>query len=118
MGGIGMLENISTEELRKELDKRMAANSKTKKRYEITGEWSGYNSSQRRIVHRECTTNKAFVEKIKELGRIYYTDGTSLVLRVRELAYRERKQKDIKTYSSLIGKCIAQGTNRVAELKE
>jgi len=112
-----MLEKISTADLKKELDKRMAETSKVKKRYEITGEWSGYNSSQRRIAHREYTTNKAFVDKVNALGSIEYTDGTSLRLSTRQLVYKEKKQKEIKSYSDLIRKCVTQDEHQVAQLK-
>lgn len=112
-----LLKDISTEELKKELDRRMAEISKAKKRFEITGEWSGYTSSQRKIVHREYTTDKDFAKKVEDLGSICYTDGTYLDLKVRQLAYKERKQEEKKTYSDLIRKCVSQNTNRVAELK-
>jgi hypothetical protein len=108
------LTEIPTSELKKEIAKRQGAKSVW---YEITGEWSGYRSSQSRIVHREYTKNKAFAEKVRELRSIRYTDGTFLDLDVRQMEYRERKQKEIPGYTSLIRDCIAKGVNSVEELQ-
>ena len=86
------------------------------KRYEINGEWDGYYSHQRRIVHREYTTNKDFAAKVEKLGFIQYTDNTTLRLTVREMEKGERKQKELRTYTQLIIKCTAQDENYVANL--
>lgn len=87
-----------------------------KPRYEITGEWSGYRSSQRRVVHREYTTNKEFADKVKQLGFIRFTDGTTLDLTVREMKKGERRQSEILAYWELIRECIAKGKRSVSEL--
>lgn len=87
-----------------------------KPRYEITGEWSGYRSSQRRIAHREYTRNKEFAEKVKELGFIRFTDGTMLYLTVREMGKGERKQPEKPAFRALIRECIEKRKRSVADL--
>jgi hypothetical protein len=69
-------------------------------KYVLEGEWSGYTSAQRQIVHREVITGKR-VTRLKALHGIRYTDGTMLYLHVREAKPREAVQpKD--GYGSLI----------------
>lgn len=85
-------------------------------RFEVVGMWSGYTASQSRIVHREYIKDKKLAEAINSLGRIYYTDGTALVLSVRQMKYRERKQKDILGYKRLIRDCIRKNTCNVEDL--
>lgn len=80
----------------------------------IEGTWTGYTSSQRRVVHREHTRSESRIEAVRKLGSIAYTDGTRLLLHVSE--GKRGKPKD--GYGSLIRDCIAQGVNTVAELKE
>ena len=108
-----MLENISTEELKKELYKRNAEKSKAKPRYEITGEWSGNDNGKPRIVYREYTTDKKFVEDITKLGYIRYSDGTFLNLDSRQMEYGERKKSNMLNYASTVRKCILKGSNNV-----
>lgn len=85
-------------------------------RYEITGEWSGYHSHQRRVCHREYTTDKEFADKVRDLGFIRYTDGTTLDIRMRQLRKGERRQPEVRGYSSLIRDCVKHDTNSVADL--
>lgn len=82
--------------------------------YTIEGEWSGYNSGQRRVVHREHTSSKKFAGEVNCLGCIVYTDGTRLELTVSQ----GKHGKPMDGYRSLIRKCLAQGTQYVAELKQ
>ena len=83
----------------------------------IEGTWSGYKSSQSRIVHREYTKSKARAEGVAKLGAIYYTDGTALYLRV--AVHRGRKAAPpIAGYSGLIDDCLRHGVNRVDALQE
>jgi hypothetical protein len=110
------LSEISTKELKEELEKRKVLKP-TKSRYEITGEWSGYRSGQQRIVHREYTADKKYVDKIKNLGFICYTDGTTLNLKIRTMKTGERKQNTIDSYSRLIRDCIDANTNNVVDLR-
>lgn len=107
------LTEVSTNELKKELANRRNTKSPW---FEITGEWSGYRSSQRRMVHREYTKDKVFAQKIEEMRSILYTDGTSLDLNVRQMDYRERKQKEINGYTSLIRDCVRESVSCVSDL--
>ena len=80
--------------------------------FTIEGEWAGYRSSQRRVVHREHTRSKKRAEEIRGLGRIRYSDNTVLVLRV-----LDGKQGDpIDGYRSLIADCLLHGVNAVDDL--
>lgn len=80
-------------------------------RFVIEGEWTGYNSSQQRIVHRQIVTEKV-AQSAKDLRCIVYTDGTSLIVRTRQLAPRE-KVSEINSYGSLIQSAIKRGGSRV-----
>lgn len=86
-------------------------------RYVLEGEWSGYRSSQQRVVHREVITAKR-AERLKNLSSIKYTDGTCLYIKVREAKYRE-KVTPILGYTSLIAKAERTGKSYVTveELK-
>jgi hypothetical protein len=70
-------------------------------RFVIEGTWTGYTSAQQRVCHREVTTDKKLVDRLLQLHKIVYTDGTSLLIHVRPTAPRERI-KEILGYSSLI----------------
>lgn len=85
-------------------------------RYVLEGEWSGYHSGQRRVVH--CTVIPKYIaDQIKEqqLHYISYTDGTSLDLSVREAKPRERIT-EIHGYDSLIRDCLHYKVSSVSEL--
>lgn len=88
-----------------------------KRRYVIEGEWSGYRSSQQRIVHR--TVHSGSFKKLREWAEknfaIHFTDGTSLYLTVRDAKPRERVQV-INGYGGLIADCAMYGVNSVAAL--
>lgn len=77
------------------------------KRFVIEGEWSGYRSSQQRVVHRQAYPGgrKKFREWAEKVGGIRYTDGTMLYLIVRDCKPRERV-KEIRGYTSLIEDCF------------
>jgi hypothetical protein len=76
-------------------------------RYILEGEWSGYTSSQQRIVHRE-TIGRARFERLKALHKIVYTDGTALYVTVREAQPGERVMvRD--SYGALIREAEASG---------
>ena len=86
-------------------------------RFIIEGEWSGYHSGQRRIVHRTVhpsSRNKlrAWAEKTRG---ILYTDGTMLYLTVRDCKPRERV-KEILGYVKLIDDCFFYSVDSVASL--
>jgi hypothetical protein len=80
-------------------------------RYVVEGEWTGYTSTQRRVVHREVVDAKRG-ERLKRLYAIVYTDGTSLLIRVREAKPREKIER-IDGYGSLIREAEAKGGSRV-----
>lgn len=86
-------------------------------RFIIEGEWSGYRSSQQRIVHR--TVHAPAYKKLREWAErthaITYTDGTSLFIRVRDCKPRERV-KEIHGYDSLIRDCAFHNVDSVAAL--
>ncbi len=65
------------------------------KRYVLEGTWSGYNSGQRRLVHRQV------FRKPVNLTCIRYTDGTTLDITVRS-AKKSERVKEIHGYTSLI----------------
>lgn len=86
-------------------------------RYVLEGEWTGYTSAQRRVVHREVVSEKR-AERLKNLHAIQYTDGTCLNLYLREAKPRE-KVAPINAYGSLIREAEATGKDfvRVADLR-
>lgn len=73
-------------------------------RYLLEGEWSGYVSSQRKVVQREVITRK-FMEMMGSHRSITYTDGTSLILSIRPCKPGERVS-EINQYGSLIRDCV------------
>lgn len=75
-------------------------------RYVLEGEWTGYVSSQRRVVHREVVTLPKRIDRLRTLHSIRYTDGTCLILHLREALPREHVQ-EIQSYGSLIRECEA-----------
>ncbi len=83
-------------------------------RWVIEGTWTGYTSGQRRVVHCEVVTERK-AKAAAALGYIRYTDGTGLVLSVREARPRERVEQ-VRSYSSLIDQCIRAGHGDVARL--
>lgn len=85
--------------------------------YMLEGEWSGYTSGQRRVVHREylkLTGNRAFIPWLQKTCAIYFTDGTALQLSIREVD--RKKETLINGYSSLIRDCFYENVNSVAAL--
>jgi hypothetical protein len=84
-------------------------------RWVVEGYWSGYTSSQRRVVHRDVVS-KRMADRLREMSCIEYTDGTRLDLFVFRAKPRERVAK-INGYGKLIGDCLTLGTNRVSELE-
>ena len=87
------------------------------KRFVIEGEWSGYQSSQQRVVHRTVhagreTSLRAWAEKTHG---ILYTDGTMLYITVRDCKPRERVQEK-HGYDSLIRDCVRHNVASVAAL--
>lgn len=85
-------------------------------RYVLEGEWTGYTSSQQRVVHREVVSAKK-AGSLRHLHKIIYTDGTSLLINVREAKPRE-VIKPMHQYDDLIRDAIKHGGNvvRVADI--
>lgn len=79
-------------------------------RYILEGEWTGYTSAQRHIVHREVMTE--WRASKFACRAIVYTDGTSLILHLRKAEPRERVQA-INGYGSLIRDAEKHGGSRV-----
>ena len=69
-------------------------------RYVLEGTWTGYVSRQSRVVHREVIS-KDRAERLKDLHKIVYTDGTALLISIREAKYRERVDEDF-SYRELV----------------
>ena len=89
----------------------------TKARFEITGEWLGYRSSQDHVVHREFTKDRTYVAAVEAIGgSITFTDGTRLILAVRKMDYREVARPPILGYSDLIRDCISYKVSSVDAL--
>lgn len=87
-------------------------------RYIIEGEWIGYRSSQDRIVHRQVypAARKSLRAWAEKTHCIRYSDGTSLVLSVRDCKPRERVQ-EIRGYTKLIDDCAYHDVNSVDALQ-
>lgn len=87
-------------------------------RFLVEGEWTGYHSGQRRVVHR-TVHDRAFDNKfhswIKDVPAITYTDGTQLLLRVRDLELYERVT-EIRGYDKLLRDCFKHNVTRVMDL--
>lgn len=70
-------------------------------RFIVEGEWSGYVSSQRRVVHRTVhTLHRAAFEKIHDLR---FTDGTALYITVRDAKFREKVEVKDQYSTALMG---------------
>jgi hypothetical protein len=76
-------------------------------RFVLEGTWTGYVSSQSRVCHREVVSSRR-IKRLKELHKIVYTDGTSLLIHVREAAPREKVRQNLQ-YTSLIREAEAKG---------
>ncbi len=86
-------------------------------RFVIEGEWSGYRSSQARVVHRQVypASHKRLRAWVEKTHAITYSDGTTLLLSVRDCQPRERV-KEIKGYTSLIADCAYYDVHLVDDL--
>ncbi|AOI92082.1 hypothetical protein [Burkholderia pseudomultivorans] len=88
-------------------------------RYVIEGTWAGYRSSQDRVVHRSVHDGaekklRAWAERTFSIA---YTDGTRLILSVRDCKPRERI--DVRAgYMKLIRDCAFHDVDTVDALVE
>lgn len=78
-------------------------------RYVVEGKWSGYVARQCRVVHREVVSARR-ADALRKLHKIIYTDGTSLLVTVREAAYRE-KVTEMHQYDDLLREAERKGQN-------
>lgn len=69
-------------------------------KFVLEGEWSGYTSAQRHIVHREIVDSKR-ADRLRRIHKIPFSDGTWLLLSIRAAAPRE-KVAEVLGYRSLI----------------
>lgn len=69
--------------------------------YILEGTWTGYTSAQTRIVHREVISDPKRIANLKTLHEIVYTDGTALLLHLREEPQGDPVKK-MDGYGSLI----------------
>lgn len=70
------------------------------KQYILEGEWTGYTSAQRRVVHCEVI-NQTYYNKLAILHAIVYSDGTSLLISARKKLPRQKVIEKL-AYKSLI----------------
>lgn len=85
-------------------------------KYIIEGEWTGYHSGQRRVVHRTVHTDPKLRAWAEKTYAITYTDGTQLILIVRDVTPRE-KVEEKHGYDSLIRDCFQQHVTSVSALQ-
>lgn len=78
-------------------------------RHVLEGEWTGYTSAQRQVVHREIIS--AARAKSLKVRAIVYTDGTSLLLRIRPAEPRETITEK-HGYTSLIRDAELHGAGK------
>lgn len=88
-------------------------------RFIIEGTWSGYRSSQQRVCHRTVHkgSEKNFRAWAEKTYSISYTDGTCLILSVRDCLPRERV-KPINGYTQLIKDCYYSNVDSVSQLMD
>lgn len=87
-------------------------------RFVLEGTWTGYTSAQSRVCHSEVIAAKR-AERLRKLHKIVYTDGTSLLINVREAEYREKVVTNHQ-YNDLIRSAERHGGSvvKVVELND
>ncbi len=78
------------------------------KRFVLEAEWSGYRSSQRKVVHREVLSHRR--DKFEAIKSLRFTDGTLLEVFVRDAKPRERVTP-ILGYRSLLHDAATKGAS-------
>ena len=86
-----------------------------KQTYMIEGEWTGYRSSQQRVVHRHYCNREKVVAFVQKTYGIRYTDGTMLLLSATPCTGRKRLPV-INSYNSLIEDCVHYDVSSVDDL--
>lgn len=94
--------------------------------YQITGSWSGPANPAGdwvRLQHVEYVRSRgkdepSFVQSVRELGSIIFTDGTALHLEVADVTgiHRNHRPPEKRGYDRLIRECVRHGVSRVADL--
>jgi hypothetical protein len=69
-------------------------------RYIIEGTWRGYRSSQDHVCHREiyktnCKDSVRFIQALRKIHSLSFSDGTALILRVREAKPCEKVEQKL-----------------------
>lgn len=95
-----------------------ASLAKIARRFVIEGTWTGYRSSQERVVYRSVhtRTERKLLEWARKTYGIRYTDGTMLLIRVRNAEHLERVKELKGGYGKLIQECVHYGVSSVQEL--
>ena len=87
-------------------------------RYIIEGEWRGYRSSQDHVCHREVYKSgrkvSLFIETLRRMHSIPFSDGTALIVTVHEAKPRE-KVKEIHGYTDFIRKAVYAEMDKVSK---
>ena len=81
--------------------------------YLIVGEWSGYNSKQRKDVHIDISSKEQYT-KNEYVGVIEYGDNTTLTVTIRKHTLESIFKNNIRrqdSYTSLIQQLISSGSN-------
>lgn len=86
-------------------------------RYVIEGEWSGYIRSQQHVAHRKVypASRRLLRAWVEKTHGIRFTDGTMLLLSVRDCKPRERIEEK-NGYGSLIDDCAYYDATSVDDL--
>lgn len=88
-------------------------------RYIIEGTWRGYRSSQDHVCHREIYKSNRidggdFIKTLRGMHSIPFSDGTALIVSVREAKPREKVQEK-HGYTQFIKDAVYAEWDRKAE---
>ncbi len=88
-------------------------------RYVIEGTWRGYRSSQDHVCHREIYKSNRkgggpFLDVLRKMYSIPFSDGTALIVSVREAKPREKIQEKISYRTLIRDACYAEMDKQVS----
>lgn len=100
----------------------MKLHNKKQPIYLVIGTWSGYNSSQRRIVHIELINTPMYLKQSNinnnkisgYAGTIEYSDNTKLEVTIKEYTLEKLLSENVKrksSYADLIQKLVESSDN-------
>lgn len=100
----------------------MKLHNKKQPIYLVIGTWSGYNSSQRKILHIELINAPMYLKqsnihnnKISDYaGTIEYSDNTKLEVTIKAYTLQELLEEDVRrksSYTDLIQKLVESNDN-------